>query len=146
VNSPQDARLLGQRQVKQRVQADDGIERLRRELHRARIRPDEAGGRNKTPGALNLHIADVDAGHLKPCSGKRPGNRNTAATAKVENRAGWRQTAPQISQPRRVTTVGRVIFSVQVRQRVIAQPDEISLRVRCHGRHPTSALMPRPWK
>lgn len=122
-DSPQQARLVVERHMDERIQADDGVEGREPEGGRGGVRPDERACRDQPACSLDLHVADVHAGYPVSGRGQRLGYRHAAAAADVEHRAAGWQAILQVGQPAGIPSGPGVVTAVTVGDCVVASAD-----------------------
>ncbi len=79
--------MLGQGQVDEAVAADHGVEGRGRQAERGDVGVPEGRGRDQATGALDLDLAEVDAGDRAAGAGQLPSYRDAVAAAEVETAA-----------------------------------------------------------
>jgi hypothetical protein len=122
--------LLGERDVDERVQRHDGVERRGREADFAHVGMEEPCSGHERASPLDLHGREVHAGDRAPVRNQPPRDRDTAPTAEVEHVGMRGKALGELGEPITVFVVVRVeTGSIGERHRVVARLDD-TLRVR----------------
>ena len=112
-----------------RVQRDDSVVRLRRELQPGGICADEGRVGHQAAGTLDLHVADIDTRDDVAAGAQIARDRNAATAPEVKNAALAAQGGEELSDPRSVLPCARVVSPIPDRQRVIATPNDLDMLV-----------------
>ena len=120
VHALQERPLFVERDVDERVEADDPAERVGTEPDLGHVGPDEAGRGDQPAGPPDLDVGDVDPGHAEPV-GEEPRVRHPAAAAEVEDLRTAGHGAEERLQP--LLVVGERVAEV-VRGAVVRPVDE----------------------
>ena len=122
------------RNVIERVERDDGVERRGIELQAGEVRLDERCIRHRGAGAAHLLGRDVDAGHLEAC-GEALRIWNTRTAAELEHAGAVLQPRHQLVLPLAARIPQNPVAPVgeAFAHRVVAATDELCARIA----HPT---------
>jgi hypothetical protein len=124
-------RLLVERQVDECVEADDGVERRRRELDLGGVGVEEGRRGNEPASPPDLDGAEVHPGDRVPAGGEVTCQRHPTSAAQVEDRPAGRDPFLELRQPGAVALRFLVVAPVPVGQRVVAPANDVLGRV--HG-------------
>ena len=101
--------LIGERDVDERVQRDDGVERRGREPDFAHVGMEESCFGHERSSPLDLHGREVHAGDRAPVRNQPPRDRDAAPTAQVEHVGARGKVLGELGEPIAVLVVGRVV-------------------------------------
>jgi hypothetical protein len=147
--------MLFLRDMDERVEGRDQIERAWRQLDRGHVADQEPGARHLSPGDLNALWSQIDPSDLQTTFNQVCGGVSPGTTAQIEHLSRWRQS--QLEDPVNVTMAeiamaGRGPRRVRVIETVIAISDQLPGFVSVHPvslassramRSPTSSMSRR---